>query len=394
MRKLSAHYILSPGLPPLPKAVLEIDDDGTILNLRPGYGSQKEEDKLEFYSGILVPGFVNVHTHLELSHLHRKIDRGTGLSEFIRQVIKKRTEYQLDPGLILKRMAQMRQQGTVAVGDISNSLDSLDAKKKSDLYTHSFVELFGLNPALAQQIWNEGKKVHKGFASAGLSTSLSPHAPYSLSEALWQKLRSHEKKSDLVSIHHQESPEEQDLMSSHTGKMARAFIRQGIDPDLFPGPVKSTPQWILPRLPKASGYLFVHNTLSQNSDLELIRQEIESDKTFFALCPNANQFIENALPSNMIGERHNLQLCIGTDSLASNEHLSVLEEIKTLTNNFPELNLSELITWATLNGAKALGIGNRFGSFERGKQPGVVLLEKLDISGLKMTDECQSRSLL
>ena len=103
------------------------------------------------------------------------------------------------------------------------------------------------------------------------------------------------------------------------------------------------------------------------------------------MCPNANLYIENRLPEVLIENRENIEICIGTDSLASNYSLSILEEMKTLQKHFPSISLGELIKWASLNGAKALGIEDKYGSFEVGKKPGVVWINKISYPGLEWT---------
>ena len=75
-------------------------------------------------------------------------------------------------------------------------------------------------------------------------------------------------------------------------------------------------------------------------------------------------------------------IVLGTDSLASNDQLSILEEMKTLQKNFPDIALTEMLQWATINGARALQMDDQLGSFEKGKKPGIVLVEGLDNTAL------------
>jgi cytosine/adenosine deaminase-related metal-dependent hydrolase len=83
----------------------------------------------------------------------------------------------------------------------------------------------------------------------------------------------------------------------------------------------------------------------------------------------------------------NCTISIGTDSLASNTSLSILEELKSLQLNFPDLGLEELVSWATINGAMALASETRYGSFEVGKRPGILLLENVDLQSMKLLKE-------
>jgi cytosine/adenosine deaminase-related metal-dependent hydrolase len=98
-------------------------------------------------------------------------------------------------------------------------------------------------------------------------------------------------------------------------------------------------------------------------------------QTFYCLCPNANLYISNVLPDIHLLMKEQCNIVLGTDSLASNHQLSIAEEIKTIQNNFPGISLETMLQWATINGARALQMDDTLGSFEKGKQPGVLLLE-------------------
>ncbi|HKL31088.1 MAG TPA: amidohydrolase family protein, partial [Tangfeifania sp.] len=117
------------------------------------------------------------------------------------------------------------------------------------------------------------------------------------------------------------------------------------------------------------------------------------ENTFLVLCPNSNLYIENRLPDVTLFRKNNLNICLGTDSLASNSRLSVLNEMITLQQYFPEISLEEMIKWATFNGARALQTKSRFGSFETGKKPGVNLITGADLKNLKLTSKCKVKKL-
>jgi cytosine/adenosine deaminase-related metal-dependent hydrolase len=115
-----------------------------------------------------------------------------------------------------------------------------------------------------------------------------------------------------------------------------------------------------------------------NFEIENPKSRIRNPKLSWCLCINANKYIENALPPVEMLRSNNCDIVIGTDSLASNNSLSVLDELKTFHHHCPLVPLTELLQWATLNGAKALGIEHKFGSFEKGKKPGIILIEKVE----------------
>jgi cytosine/adenosine deaminase-related metal-dependent hydrolase len=108
---------------------------------------------------------------------------------------------------------------------------------------------------------------------------------------------------------------------------------------------------------------------------------------FWCLCPNSNLYIENRIPPLNLLIDEGCEIVIGTDSLASNSNLSILEELKTLQFNFPDIPVEDLLYWATMNGAKALKEEKRFGSIERGKKPGLLLLENVDLQNMKLLPE-------
>jgi imidazolonepropionase-like amidohydrolase len=86
------------------------------------------------------------------------------------------------------------------------------------------------------------------------------------------------------------------------------------------------------------------------------------------------------LPPLDLFRKNYCNIVLGTDSLASNWSLSILDEMKTIEKKFPQITLEEMLQWATSNGAKALGIDVQLGSFEKGKKPGVVLISEEDLN--------------
>ena len=102
------------------------------------------------------------------------------------------------------------------------------------------------------------------------------------------------------------------------------------------------------------------------------------------LCPNSNLFIEDRLPNVELLRFHGLNICLGTDSLSSNHSLSVLDEMITLHQYFPNIPFGELVQWATGNGAKALRMEKQIGTIEPGKQPGLNLITGMDLQQLKL----------
>jgi len=135
MRKISANYVYSSQTGFLKNGILILNNEGEVIELKANSNPNTEESGTEFYNGILCPGFINAHCHIELSHMHHQIPEGQGLDKFILSVISTRKSDENEIQLaIAKADEEMRKEGIVAVGDISNKTDSFNLcsyRKKS-----------------------------------------------------------------------------------------------------------------------------------------------------------------------------------------------------------------------------------------------------------------------
>src|SRR6478735_7807200 len=129
----------------------------------------------------------------------------------------------------------------------------------------------------------------------------------------------------------------------------------------------------------AKNAILVHNTFTKDEDVAFVNHQssIVNQEIFFCICINANLYIEDKVPPIDMLVNNNCTMVLGTDSLASNHSLNLLDEMKSIGQHFPHIDLQALLQWATINGAKALQMENKLGSFEKSKQPGVVLIERL-----------------
>ena len=210
-----------------------------------------------------------------------------------------------------------------------------------------------------------------------------PHAPYSVSKKLFQHIIARNNEDDAylpktISIHNQETMAENELFLHKKGGFIDFYERIGFTTEAIPNIGQSAIHYALNFLNKADRNLFVHNTLSTKEDIARAQQQLGADHTFWATCPNANLYIENSLPNYNNFIVNNSQVCIGTDSLTSNWQLNILEEMKTILKYQSYLSFETVLTWATLNGAKALGFEDVLGSIQVGKTPGLVLIENME----------------
>lgn len=397
MRKISATWVFPGNLPPLKNGILICADDGTVVDLLDTGGQLREQAGLEQYSGILAPGFVNAHCHLELSHLKGKIPGKTGLGGFLGAINKLRNlEVQNQEEVMKQADFLMRNSGIVAVGDISNSYSSLETKRTSKNCYHTFVEAFGFHPSRAEKAFAIAEFVESMFREFGLSASVTSHSPYSVSELLFQKI-SEKALADnsILSVHNQESQDEQVFFKDGSGPLFHHLSQTlALDVSHWKPTGKSSLEFTLSFIPKENPLLLVHNTFTSPEDIRLLKKQRKMGNTFLVLCPNANLYIENQLPPVSLFQQEKLNICLGTDSLASNQTLSILQEMITLQANFQELTLLELIEWGCWNGSKALGLSDLFGSFRRGKKPGVNLITGADLQRLKLTEKSKVKIIM
>lgn len=375
MRKISADWVFPVSSSPIQNGVLTIDDKGKILKIDTRH--QHNEADLEIHSGVLVPGFVNTHCHLELSHMLGVAPTGTGLLPFLKTVVNHRD---VSPKAIQKAIQKgdrdMYKNGVVACGDISNKLDTADTKSDSPIRYYTFVEMFDfLQEDWAQKTFNDYSVVYDGQSNQnGNRKSVVPHAPYTVSKNLFAFLKDvHENDEDCtISIHNQETVHEDNFFLSKTGDFLEFYKAFQIGIDAFQPTKKTSIHYAVEHMNPKHRTLFVHNTMTTPVDIQMAHAW--SKNVYWATCPNANLYIENRLPNYQFFLDNQARMTIGTDSLTSNWQLSVLEEMKTIAKFQSYISFEMMLEWATLNGAKALGFDKEIGSFDIGKTPGINLL--------------------
>lgn len=384
-RKLTASRIFD-GYRFVEDHVLILNETGIVEALVP---AREAGEDVAIYEGILTPGLINCHCHLELSHMRGKIPEKTGLVDFVFKVVTERSTSEEEIYEAIEAAeAEMIRNGIVAVGDICNNTLTLAQKAKGNLHYYNFIEASGWLPAGADSRFLHVKNIFEEYTHVlttnhklpTTNVSLVPHAPYSVSENLWKAIQPYFERR-VVSIHNQETRFEDEFFLQGTGDFQRMYALMKIDNSHHKPTKRSSLQSYYDKLKGAENIILVHNTFTKEEDVVYVKREMSNVKpvrakpqTFFCLCVNANQYIEDALPPVETLRQQGCNIVLGTDSLASNWSLSILDEIKTIRNHFPQISLEELLTWATSNGAKALKMDSVLGSFEKGKKPGVVLL--------------------
>jgi cytosine/adenosine deaminase-related metal-dependent hydrolase len=366
--------------------VLITDEHGKIEEIIAHKDAGENIQKLD---GVLSPGFINCHCHLELSHMKNLIPEETGLVDFVFKVVNERhfpDEEILDA--ISRAESEMLTNGIVGVGDICNNKFTLPQKQKQHLTYYNFIEVSGWMPSVSQVRFDRSLGFYQFFEEShpeniGIKVksqnSLSPHAPYSVSNELWELITPYFE-NKTVTIHNQETSFEDSLFEKGEGDFTRMYGMMKMDTSFFNPTGKSSLRSYIHKLAGAKQVLLVHNTFTKEEDVLFVNSK--SPNVNWCLCINANLFIEKAVPPVDMFRKNNSRMVIGTDSLASNWSLSVMDELTSITKHFPSVPLHELLQWATSNGAKALQMDDVLGSFERNKQPGVLILQDLENNSL------------
>lgn len=379
---------------PIRNGYVEYDDDGTVISVGPCADIASEE---VFLDGAIVPGFVNAHCHVELSHLHGKFRKGTGMAGFIDQINELRdwAGKEVKTELVRKWMDKMWMDGVSAMADISNDDSSFEVKKSHPMYTRTFLEVFGSEPEMCEGVMKEVTELNGIADDAGIDAAPTPHSCYTMSPQLLSASAAAGLAKGYLSYHSQESQEEEDLLRSGSGAMYENRKRSGMSTPPVTG--ESSLKYFIDRLaaaapaPYDAHVLLVHNVCLGQDDIDAAKKVMNN--VFWAICPLSNIFIHNALPPVELMRRNSLTIMVGTDSLSSNDDLDIVKELVCLHENFPEVPLTELLTWACRNGARFLSKEDELGSLTPGKRPGLVLIEGLDAEGA-LTARSRSRRLV
>ena len=389
-RKFTADYLFDGHHILNKEQVLITDIEGKVADI---VSKNDAGEGVEIFKGILSPGFINAHCHLELSHLKKIIPQKTGLANFVIKVVSERHYPQNEIlNAINDAEAEMLQEGIVAVGDICNNSLSLVQKEKKNLSYYNFIEASGWNPEVAQARFDNSKFYYEEFIKKGFKTSMVPHAPYSMSGNLWGKITPFFS-GKVVTIHNQETKYEDQFFLKGSREFEKMYEMMKIDNSFYIPKKRRSLETYFSNLSDASSVILVHNTFSTQQDVDYVDQnKTPGQLVAFCLCANANLYIENTLPPVEMFLQNKCNIVVGTDSLASNHQLGILEELKTIAKNFPRITTETLLKWATINGAKALQMDNVLGSFERGKKPGVVLIA--NVTGKALTQNSIARKIL
>jgi len=375
---------------PIRNGFVEYDaEDGRILAV--GECGPDEEVR----QGAVVPGFVNSHCHIELSHLHGKFRKGTGMAGFIDQINALRDWAGADVKARLTQewMDKMWKDGVSAMSDISNDDSSFKVKSSHKIYTRTFLEVFGSEPEMCDGVMSDVTKLKETADAEGIDAAPTPHSCYTMSPQLLSASAAAGLESGYLSYHSQESQEEEDLLISGSGAMYENRKRSGMSTPPVTG--ESSLKYFIDRLaaakpaPYDEHILLVHNVCLKQDDIDAAKRVMNN--VYWAVCPLSNIFIHNALPPIPLMRENGLAITVGTDSLSSNDDLDMVKELVCIKQNFAEVPMNEILVWACLNGARFLSKEDTLGSIAPGKTPGIVFVSNVDEDGSFTSDSRSER---
>lgn len=365
---LTARWVFPVAAPPLARGVLTVRGD-RLLAVEP---AGRRTPDVDLGNVALLPGFVNAHTHLDLSGLRGRVPPGPDFTGWLRAVIRHRRGQAPSEveGDVRAGLAESLSHGTTLLGDVSALGLSWPVLAGADVRAVVFHELLGLPPDRVRRAWDAARAWLNGHpATPTCRPGLSPHAPYSVHAALYGlAARLARERHVPVMTHLAETREELHLLARHAGPFVDFLTELGV---WDPAGLSRSPEQVLRRHRGASPVLFAHGNYL-NADAPV------PDGATVVYCPRTHAAFGHAPHPFRSLLARGVRVALGTDSLASNPDLSVLAEARFLYHQYPELAGAALLRLATLSGAEALGWADETGSLEAGKSADAVVLDLPD----------------
>ncbi|MEG1934656.1 MAG: amidohydrolase family protein, partial [Rikenellaceae bacterium] len=353
MRKIASHYLMSGGKL-IKNPIITLTNSGEVLSVEQNVKDIDSIAEVEFHNGLLIPGMVNSHSHLEYSYVLGKIKRGSGLPNFISSIINiKMTDPTSDAVKAQKAAdedAKMSEEGVVAVADHNNNDYVIDIKTKSKIYYHSLIEMFDLDGKTSDEAFDWAMSRVKAHTDKKLAATIVAHASYTMEDRLLALCGGNAmsdkgvKATGVSSIHFKES------------------VEMGGDKES---------DRIFASLTAERKNMLIHAIYASKNDIDRA-VELLGNKLTVVTCPMSNIFIENKITDIDYLIKKGVNIAIGTDSLSSNTVISMVAEMRCLQEHYPNIPLQTIVQWATENGARALDIESWAGSVEVGKRCGIV----------------------
>jgi aminodeoxyfutalosine deaminase len=376
-----ARWIYPVDSPPIENGLVGVSA-GKIVQVGRRTATQVGQ-QVDLGDGVILPALINAHTHLELSALHGRIERGLGFLPWVQQVLTLRGSIKglESPDAVGASIEKLYQRGNIAVGDWTTGFDGTPVGHTAPLIRCRFYEIIGFSGqtlVLPEDLASHGSEGSAGDTSDFIS--LGAHAPHTTSASLLQAAKKWTRDHRLtLSIHLAESREEAEFLLHGGGPWQALLKERNRWPEGWSAPGLS-PVAYLDRLGLLdSRTQCIHLTLAGTEDLKLIKKR----QARIVVCPRSNRFITGTLPPLPEMLRLGIRPGLGTDSLASNQDLDLWEEMAFVQRSFSALSPETVLEMATRNGAESLGLGAALGSITSGKKAGLLFLP---LGGVSLRD--------
>ncbi len=343
-------------------------------------------EEIDFGTAVIIPGLINAHTHLELTELEGKIPPPKSFAHWLRHIVAyRREEPDRDLSHAVERGVQLSlEAGTTMVADISTTNHSFGTLPRLPIRKRVFKEVMALDPDIVASVLEEAIRILSEFPRDGLGyVGLSPHAPYSACEKLYRGCTLFSRGHDmLLTTHISETEDEVEFLSRGTGSLATMLKAYGMlegwkPPALSPiAYLKSIGVFQCP-------WLLAHCNYPSDEDVHIIKESGSS----VVYCPRSHHYFGHKRHPFPRLLKEGINVALGTDSLASNHSLSILDEMRFVVASYGEVNPQDVMVMATVGGARALGVGDRVGRISSGFEADLAIIELPEDGGGPVLDQ-------
>lgn len=376
MRGIAGSWLLTgdPDREPIRDGAVVLDDNecivaiGSASELKPRFPQAHWEQ----HRAILTPGLINAHTHLELSGLRGEVTGGHGFVPWVQKFMPARERLQPEQNResIDEGVGDLLRSGTVAVGDVSNTLASIEALRGVPMLARVFNEVFGMRRDTAETMLAMARQRRGEIAElpTNVTCTLAPHTPWTLHPEMLSTLVNEGLTHPPTSLHLAEHASERAFLMSGGGPVGEWIRNAPFSPLDWEAPGVDSIRHADARGALRAGVIAVHVTDARPDEIALLAERGVS----VVLCPRSNLFIEVKLPPLTDLLKAGIQPGLGTDSLASSPSLDVLAEASALHARFSSVSPRLLLSMATYFGARALKLDHQVGMLREGLTPGVL----------------------
>lgn len=367
-------FLVPMNSPPIPEGCLRVEGDcitdvGTLSSL----GQRPGEIIRDFPDSVILPGLINAHCHLELGMTRSMLPRGEAFPLWVSRLKKaldgaKENHYRQAARL---GILECLKNGITTIVDVGNTGEAFPELAMLPIRSYPYLEVLGLDPNQAHSRLGQAQTqlTQRPPANTLYHPGITSHASYSCSLELMQQItQSAQLRTGPYTLHIAESAEEAQMFSEGSG--ALFDFCQRIYPDLKWEPHMSPIRYLNHNnlIPRDS--LFVHCNYLDDEDIRILAEH----NTSVVHCPLSKAFFSHAGFNPIALQSAGINICLGTDSLASNDGLNLFDEMAELHHNYPSLPCEDILAMATLHGAKALGLTGKIGCLTPGAQADFIAI--------------------